>query len=205
MFGHPRRSHMKTLKNNLLPMGIVMLCILFLMGGGVRTAEGAYFFDFDILAYPGTSSDIETYMESIYGSNITVTNAIVGNGGIPGPLGPDHYIQSDISLGEDWFEISFDIPIIELSFNWGSTLNQLIVEADSVEIFNSGYVVYDFEPFSMEFDTPVYTLRFHDHFLGEVGIDDLAITAVPVPGAFWLLGSGLMGVVGLRKKFNHRR
>jgi hypothetical protein len=195
---------MKTLKNNLISIGTIMLCILFLMGGGVRTAEGSYF-DFNILACPGDSSDIESYMESIYGSNITVTNAIVGNGGIPGPLGPDHYIQSDISLGEDWFEISFDIPIIELSFNWGSTLNRLIVEADGVEIFDSGYVVYDFEPFSMEFDAPVYALKFHDHFLGEVGIDDLDITAVPVPGAFWLLGSGLVGFVGLRKKSNRRR
>jgi PEP-CTERM motif len=26
-------------------------------------------------------------------------------------------------------------------------------------------------------------------------------TAVPVPGAFWLLGSGLIGTVGIRKKF----
>jgi hypothetical protein len=28
----------------------------------------------------------------------------------------------------------------------------------------------------------------------------LEVTAVPIPGAFWLLGSGLIGIVGLRKK-----
>jgi len=31
--------------------------------------------------------------------------------------------------------------------------------------------------------------------------DNLDTTPVPVPAAFWLLGSGLLGLVGLRKKF----
>jgi hypothetical protein len=31
---------------------------------------------------------------------------------------------------------------------------------------------------------------------------ELDISQVPIPGAVWLLGSGLVGLVGLRKKFN---
>lgn len=43
-----------------------------------------------------------------------------------------------------------------------------------------------------------------DHFL----IDDIALTSiatsvVPVPAAAWLFGSGLIGLVGIRKKRNH--
>jgi hypothetical protein len=34
----------------------------------------------------------------------------------------------------------------------------------------------------------------------EDGSSAVAPSAVPVPGAVWLLGSGLMGLVGLRRK-----
>ena len=34
----------------------------------------------------------------------------------------------------------------------------------------------------------------------ETGIDNISFTTVPVPGALWLLGSGLIGIVGIRKK-----
>jgi hypothetical protein len=33
-------------------------------------------------------------------------------------------------------------------------------------------------------------------------IDQIEVTPVPVPAAVWLLGSGLFGLVGLRKKIN---
>jgi len=31
-------------------------------------------------------------------------------------------------------------------------------------------------------------------------LDDVSVTPVPIPGALWLLGSGLFGLVGLRRK-----
>lgn len=103
-------------------------------------------------------------------------------------------------MGEDWFEIAFnDVPIIAASFGWGSTVNNFVARADGVEIFNSGYVAYSSGTFSIEFDAPVQTLRFHDSGLGEVEIDNLDVTAVPIPGAALLLGSGIL-LLGLRKK-----
>jgi hypothetical protein len=31
-------------------------------------------------------------------------------------------------------------------------------------------------------------------------LDDVSVSAVPVPGAIWLLGSGLIGLFGLSRK-----
>lgn len=181
-----------------------VLCILCLIGIGVQVSEAA-FFDFDNLPYPGDSSDIESYMEDIYGSDITVANAVVGDGIGEGPLGPDHYIQSSLSLGYDWFEISFnEVPINEVSFEWGSTLNRFIAEADGVVILDTGIVGYDYGIFSTVFENPVTTLMFHDSFLGEVGIDNLDVTPVPLPAAVWFLGSGLIGLAGVRRKSGKR-
>lgn len=33
------------------------------------------------------------------------------------------------------------------------------------------------------------------------GIDNISFATVPIPGAIWLLGSGLLGLVGIRSKF----
>lgn len=38
-------------------------------------------------------------------------------------------------------------------------------------------------------------------FMGGTTLLDATITAVPLPGALWLLGSGLLGLAGLRRKF----
>jgi hypothetical protein len=53
--------------------------------------------------------------------------------------------------------------------------------------FNSGYLGS-----KLNTDQDAYALAVHD---GDVG------APVPIPGAVWLMGTGLMGLVGLRKKF----
>jgi hypothetical protein len=37
----------------------------------------------------------------------------------------------------------------------------------------------------------------------QIYIDDIKLSAVPIPGALWLLGSGLIGIVGIRRKFKN--
>ncbi len=34
----------------------------------------------------------------------------------------------------------------------------------------------------------------------EIGIDNISYTIVPIPGAVWLLGSGLLGLVAIRRR-----
>ncbi len=35
-----------------------------------------------------------------------------------------------------------------------------------------------------------------------VGVDNITLNSVPIPGAIWLLGSGLLGLLGIRRKLN---
>jgi hypothetical protein len=175
--------------------------IAFLIFGAVGHVNASTFFDFNILPYPAGPSTIEAYMEGVYGSDITVVNAIVGNGVIPGPLGPDHHIQSNLSLGVDWFEIRFDeTPITSASFDWGATWNQFVAEANGTVIFDTSYYIYESNFFSIDFPVPVSVLRFHDHCLGEVGIDNLRVASIPIPGSVWLLGSCVAGLIAMRRR-----
>jgi hypothetical protein len=36
---------------------------------------------------------------------------------------------------------------------------------------------------------------------GWIYMDDISVSQIPIPGAVWLLGSGLVGLAGLRRKF----
>lgn len=179
---------------------LILGFIIFLAFAASRNVSAATF-DFDALPYPAGPATIEAYMQGIYGSDITVVNAIVGNGVSKGPLGPDHYIQSDLSLGYDWFEIRFEtMPITSASFDWGATWNEFVAEADGAVIFDSGYTVYQSGFFSTEFLEPVTVLRFHDHGCGEVEIDNLVVASVPIPGSLWLLGSCVIGLAAMRRR-----
>ena len=38
----------------------------------------------------------------------------------------------------------------------------------------------------------------------DFALDDIGFTAIPIPSAVWLLGSGLFGIVGIRRKFSSK-
>lgn len=51
-------------------------------------------------------------------------------------------------------------------------------------------------------DSGDFTLRFDSHNYGKtLGNFSIYVDPVPIPGAVWLLGSGFIGLVGLRRKF----
>ncbi len=167
------------------------------------------FFDFDDAPYMGGAADIEAYMEDIYGSDITVSGGLVGDGIFPGPLHDypgDLYIQAGPDWGTYSFSFSFeDHPITSVSFDWGVRLNAFHAYADGVEIFsspgwdcwtwgNSGIIdLLGINP------DGITTLKFSDSYLGEIEVDNLIVTtAIPEPATISLLG--FVGVLALLRK-----
>lgn len=166
----------------------------------------AVLFDFDVLPYLSDSTAIEAYMEDLYGSDITVTRGIVGNGVIPGILGPDHYIQTFPILGSRWFSFSFnEVPITSVSFDWGVEASAFYAYADDTEIFRHKYSFWSSgttETFF--FDTSVTTLKFSGSCLRfEFEVDNLTVTPVPEPApepaTIALLGLGALVLLRNRR------
>jgi hypothetical protein len=175
------------------------------------TEAGPILFDFDGANYLGLAPEIETYMEGIYGSDITVGHAIVGNGIVPGVLHnypSDRYLQNKPSgwKSPNWLSITFvERPITAVSFDWGVELDAFHAEADGVEFFQAGFGVWSSgSTGTVVFAAPVSTLVFHNTRLGEVQIDNLAVTPVPIPSAIMLGSIGLVAA-GYRLRKHKRK
>ena len=191
--------------NKFIVMSFCVVCLV-----GVAHAD-MYTFDFNTLFSGDNIATTETYMESIYGSDIAIISGdsdgiIISNGSTTHELGPDMWVKIDngTSNGEDGIKISFNVvPITSVSFEWGTESSKFYAEADNVKFFSrvassSGHGTVS----TYTFASPVTTLYFHDSGNGWIGFDNLIVTtagnscpvdppAVPVPGAVFL------GILGL--------
>lgn len=178
----------------------------FAQSGAAMAIEVEFDFDDDALPYLSGAAEIEAYMESIYGSEITVIGGIVGNGCFNGPLhdcAGDHYIQAGPGWGTYEFSFSFVAePISSVSFDWGVRFNRFRVFADNVEIFISpcGWDFWTSDSFQTVFDSPVTTLTFRDSCLGEIEVDNLKVVPVPEPATISMLGiCGALAFISRRR------
>ena len=185
---------------------IVILCILFVVAPfGQKTYAVAVSFNFNSAAYPGSAADIETYMEGIYGSDITVSGSTL------------HVAQK--SAGERYiygtnFSISFNnVSITDVSFNWSVPLMGEMppfsctysAYADNVVFFSKECTLGDSgSSGTISFAAPVKTLRFSltSFFGASAGVDNLAVTPVPEPTTAILLAVG--AIITFAKRKNQR-
>lgn len=76
----------------------------------------------------------------------------------------------------------------------------------TIDFFSEDYPDGDPQPYDLSFadgaSTLDLTFQFVNYYSGYLMVDDIEITGspVPVPAAVWLLGSGMVGLVGLRRK-----
>jgi hypothetical protein len=77
-------------------------------------------------------------------------------------------------------------------------------------IWPGGTDLYPTDPLSMDFllsdfavdITDIYSIawNYDADFANDVSFHSISVNTVPVPAAVWLLGSGLMGLIGVRRK-----
>lgn len=182
--------------------GLLGLLILGAIFAG--TAAGAVVFDFEAAPLYGGAAEIETYMEGLYGSGITVVGGTVRAWLRPdvlsAPLGDDQFVSACDCCGSSSISISFDdVAITSVSFDYGVVSSSFYALADGMVILGQGWQGWgDDNTGTISFGSPVTTLTFMNDCPGEIEIDTLVVTPVPEPSIVLLLGLGAMMV---RKRF----
>ena len=107
------------------------------------------------------------------------------------------------------FVIKFDVPITAFGADFAA-LNEdidrtrIIVGADTLAPPVTGGNTVGF--FGFRADSPFTTLEFVTSSLVRPGdgysLDNVAFSPIPVPGALWLFGSGLLGLIALSRGKN---
>jgi hypothetical protein len=164
-----------------------------------NAAATTILFDFEDVPYCSDATVIESYMEGLYGSDITVTGARAKTCFFSGPLGEDTYIFATPWLGKSSLSISFnEEPITSVSFDLGMIFSSFTAFADNQEILGKGWRCWSSDNSgTINFDSPVTTLQFNDSCIGIIELDNLEVTTVPEPTMVLLLG---LGTFFLRKR-----
>lgn len=135
------------------------------------------------------------YDSAIYFTNPTYVNSfqlngmpwlefanMVDNGVVPGPLRIEAFNAAGVSV---W---NFTVPSLGEYSDLTDEFNWLIVDVNTAGV--SSIVFYSPNP-GFDLDGPMFY----------ASIDNLVITEAPIPASVWLMVSGLVGLVGLRRKF----
>jgi len=163
-------------------------------------------FNFNSAPYPGGAGDIETYMEDVYGSDITVSGSMIKT---IEKGGGERCVGSSVSLLGTEFFFSFDsVPITSVSFDWSAqpTIGtpfgvNYYVYADNVMFFSRECPSWESGSSGTTiFEAPVTTLRFSFAGYGNAEVDNLAVVSVPEPTTILLLGTGGLMALGRRRK-----
>jgi hypothetical protein len=114
--------------------------------------------------------------------------------------------QEVITRAGQMYEVTFDLGG---SDRWGRPSALQVSVGGTSQIFTNSTTegISEWDSFSMCFtaESDLTTLSFvgvtgHQY----IGLDNVAVNPVPVPGAAWLFGSALAFLVGFQKRFTHR-
>jgi hypothetical protein len=100
----------------------------------------------------------------------------------------------------DWNDISGSQIYLNISGvdGTGAAWTETVDIRSMLGSLNSGTMVF----FSLFSDLAFNTVTFNTSNNDGYGIDNISVgSPTPIPGAIWLLGSGLIGLVGIRRRF----
>ncbi len=142
------------------------------------------------------------------------TSIQAGTGEYAAPGGTQFFSNGKVTstTGKGGFIFNFNTGMTSIGFygidfhDVGGQVNVTVAGAggsQTLNIFNdigaqaNGSLLY----YIIQSDTPFLSLEFHQAGGDGYVIDNLSATAaVPIPGAIWLLGSGLLGLLGVNRK-----
>jgi hypothetical protein len=204
-------------------MVMVVMFLLCVLATSQYVNAGSWFFNFNDST--GNYSDLDAYMDSIYGSDMNQSNiswlndasdfgiagGAIATAGTPWPLldfdpsGPNASTFHLTAVSFTWGvlgqtgAIDFGLNVFDDSINdWRPNVFQknFLAGTSFPVAGDSGLIVFD--P-----TWQITRLRFHDSNVFAVGLDYLMVTNNPVPEAstLLLLGSGLASLAAFRKRF----
>lgn len=211
----------KTVKKNfaILLLGTFLSILLLLPANST-----AAIIDFEGLSssHPIPDGYAGLNWDKLYSSNLSLFNANVTSGGssfayLNSGVDPVPYLGVTAAGSNQ----TFDFTGIYMSANWARNLRvELKGYLDGSQTY-SDFVTLDYrnpKAFTFAFEgidelifsvnpnnqpgdfikigSPTYSWQSY-----AFAMDNLDVNIVPIPGAMWLLGSGIIGLVGLRKKF----
>ena len=151
-------------------------------------------YDFDTNTTGATFSTVDTYAAGsfqLFGGNTTPGGSNFFGATFTTNIAFDSPIDSFGAYFSGW-QRADQI----LTYTDGSTVN---LNMPAGNISQGGLVFFGFTDIGASISSITYSTALGDY----VGIDDVRFgnaNAVPVPAAIWLLGSGLVSLVGLRRK-----
>ena len=178
------------------------VAVLLIAWAGPMTAQAAStLFDFD----GATSFTINTYMTSLFGDPVTVSNATISvNGPLYSGVSGDKALMGMLQT----LTITFAEPITAVSFDWATTNGSFSASADGTQYLSHALTIGNYveNGVTYTFASPVTTLTFSGN--GFFYLDNLEVTPytpgpgpvpVPAPGAMLLASMGALTVSFIRR------
>jgi len=172
---------------------------------GWSSTDGADIRSWDPVAYEGSQylygrntvtfsvwQDIDLFSQGYTATQIDAGELSVVYGGVQSGWGTqeDSGTISIRLFDEDMIELgSSSLGAFYSNHTWVSRMGASDLLADT------RYIQYHFEGTRVEFSNA-------DAYLDAAYLEVQSISAVPVPGAIWLLGSGLIGLAGISRRKN---
>jgi hypothetical protein len=196
-------------------IGVIVLVALLWAGSAVASVNLVTNGDFEILPSPISPGGYKIYQELEGWKLVTGTGIEVQSGHSSQSGNPTHYVELDSYSNSAMKQRIYNLQsgqTYTLSFEYFNRTNNPQYTSDINVKF--GNIDYTTAWYNQAWTTLSMTFLYSGSVMADliftaVGssnsyggyIDNVSLRTVPVPGAALLLGSALIGIVGMRKKF----